>query len=73
LSEKRLKLGLKVKVVKLVQLDAHNPAMKKYIGEVGKIVTILPKEWDLMMMYRIEFDNPDLEPLAFFAREIVIL
>jgi hypothetical protein len=59
-----------VVVKKIHKVEEHNPEVNKYLGQKGRVVLKLPNEWDMGRMYRVEFDDPNLPPLAFLGREL---
>ncbi len=65
-----LKVGDRVTVGTLHPLSRIDPPMLKYVGESGTVVLDLPAEMGFPPMKRVEFDNKNLEPLGFMAREL---
>ncbi len=65
-----LKVGDRVTVGTLHPLSRIDPAMKLYAAEAGTVVLELPAEMSFGKMYRIDFDNPALESLAFLGKEL---
>lgn len=69
-TKPKYKVGDRVQVTSLMKLSSYDPTMQPYLGKEGVIVLQLPAEWNLPVMYRVDFDDKSLPSLAFIAKEL---